>query len=150
RHVRELTTGKDVFLDEVADAAAQAVRAERVVRDPVVEHQPARLEDAAYLAEIVREPCDTDVLEHADARDLVVEHVLGKIEIVAKFHLHSVRKAARGDLLARVIELVLRARDAGRVDAVSLGSVDEKRAPPATDVEEALSRRKAQLPADVV
>ena len=43
----ELPAGENVFLDEIADAAAEAVRFERVVRDAVVQHEPARLQDAA-------------------------------------------------------------------------------------------------------
>src|SRR5262245_10771370 len=38
--VRELSTGKNIFLDEIADAAAEArARADPVVRDAVVEHE---------------------------------------------------------------------------------------------------------------
>src|SRR5208282_4522035 len=52
RYVRELPTGKNIFLDEIADAAAQAVSAYPVMRDAVIEHQPAGFEDAPYLAEV--------------------------------------------------------------------------------------------------
>ena len=74
------------------------VRAERVVRDPVVEHEPARLQDPLDLAEVLRKARDADVLEHADARDLVVEHVLGQVEVVAQLDAHAAGEPARGDL----------------------------------------------------
>src|SRR5271169_6464779 len=66
RHVRELPAGKNVILDEIADTAAQAVDTYPVVRDAVIKDQPAGLEDASDLAEVVRIITDADVLEHAD------------------------------------------------------------------------------------
>src|SRR6266511_5402639 len=47
RYVRELPARKNVVLDEIADAAAQAVGTSPVMRDAVVKHQPAGLEDAS-------------------------------------------------------------------------------------------------------
>src|SRR5437762_514003 len=52
RDLCELTAGKDVFLDEIADAAAEARRAEPVVGDAVVENEAAGLEHAPNLAEV--------------------------------------------------------------------------------------------------
>src|SRR6516162_3246431 len=81
--VRELSTGENVLLDEIADAAAEArTAADPVVRDAVVEHKAARLQDALDLAEVARIVADAHVLEHSDAGDLVVERVLGQVEIV--------------------------------------------------------------------
>ena len=91
--VRELAAREHVFLDEVADAAAEALCAERVVRDAVVQHEPAGLQDPADLAEIAREARDADVLEHADARDLVVRLVVGQVEVVEQLDLDAVPRA---------------------------------------------------------
>ena len=101
RHVSELAAGEDVFVDEVADAAAEAVGAQRVVGDPVVQHEPPGLQNPPDLAEVPGKARDTHVLEHPDARDLVEERILGQVEVVAKLDLHAAFEPARGDLLAR-------------------------------------------------
>ncbi len=118
--------------------------------DAVVEHHAARLQHAVDLAEVLRKAGDADVLEHAHARDLVVDRILRQIEVVAQLDLHVTRQASRDDLARHVLVLVLRQRDAVRVHAVVLGGVEDEPAPAAADVEEALAGREAQLAADVV
>ena len=90
------------------------------------------------------------MLEHADARDLVVEALAGMVAIILQQHAAPVLQPRRADALRRQPELVFRERDAGRIDAVLLGGPHDERAPAAADVEEALARREPQLGADVV
>ncbi len=150
RHVHELAAREDVIFDEVAKAAAQTVRPERIVRDAVVQHEPARRQDPPDLAEILGKPRNPYMLEHADARDLVVERVLRQVEIVAQLDAHAATESACGDLAFHVLELVARQRDPGRVDAVHFGRPEQQRSPAAADVEEPLAGSKPKLAADVV
>ena len=103
------------------------------------------MQDPLDLAEVPRKAREPDVLEHADAGDLVEERILraGRGSPAARTS-HAVRRArARAIALVHVVELVLRQRDAGRLDAVALRRVQDERAPAAADVEEALARARA-------
>ena len=80
----ELAAGKDVVLDEVADAAAEAVGPGALCVMPWLSTKPPGFSSAPDLAEVLRETRDADVLEHADAGDLVVLDVVGQVEVVAQ------------------------------------------------------------------
>ena len=140
-HVRQFASRKYVFLDEVADAAAEMRAVEPVVRDAVVQHESAGFEDLIDLAEVTAEVSDADMLEHADARDLVVLHVVGEIEIIAQLHAHTILESSRCDLRDNEVALISGKRDAGRLDAVVLRSPEDQTAPAATDVQQRLAGR---------
>src|SRR5437660_10508685 len=140
RYVRDLSAREDVFLDEIADAAAEAVAAGPVMRDAMVEHQPAGLEDAPDLAEVARVVGDAYMLEHADAGDLVEKPIFGQVEVVEQLHVHAVAETELGDFRLDVIVLILRQRDAECVDAVALRGAKDQRTPAAADVEKLLVR----------
>ena len=80
------------------------------------------------------------MLEHADARDLVVERLSGQIAIVHQFHAHPIAKPGLFDALARDLQLLRTKSDALGVHPIVLGGVDDERSPSATDVEEFLPR----------
>ena len=128
----------------------EARRTQDVERDPVVQHEAARFEQAIDLAEVPAVATGPHVLEHPDARDLVVELALRQILVVDELDAHAVAEAARLDLARHVLELVLRQRDARRVDAVVLRRPEDQASPAAADVEERFARTKPELPADVV
>ena len=150
RHVRQFAAREHVFLDEVADAAAQLRGAKLVVRDPMVQHEPAGLENPMDLAEVAPEVAHAHMLEHADAGDLVVLHALGQVEIVAKLDVHAILEPARGDFGDDEVALILRQRDAGRLDAVMLRRPEDQATPAAADVEHPLAGRETKLAADVI
>ena len=75
--------------------------AQRVERDAVIQHEPAGLEQARDLAEVHRQILAPDVLEHADARDLVERRVLGHVAIVEQPHLAPVLEPELLDLRLR-------------------------------------------------
>src|SRR5262249_5087680 len=131
-------------------AAPEAGGVEHVVGDAVVQHEAARLEQAIDLAEIATEATRADVLEHSHARDLVVEHVLGQLLVVPELDADATGEPARGNLAFDVPELMLRQRDARRVDAVALCGPEHEAAPAAADVEERLAGGKPELAADMV
>ena len=120
------------------------------MRDAVVEHQPAGLEDAPDLAEVARVVGDAYVLEHSDAGDLVEKPVFGQVEVIEQLHAHAVAETELGDFRLDVIVLILRQRDAECVDAVALRGAKDQRTPAAADVEELLARVQHQLAADVI
>ncbi len=81
---------------------------------------------------------------------LSYEPVLGQIEVVEEPHVDLAGQAQLGDLRAHVIELVLRQRDAARLDAVVLRGPEDQAAPAAADVEQGLAGLEHQLAADVI
>src|SRR5439155_10656103 len=106
--------------------------------------------DLVDLAEVTAEVADADVLEHADARDLVVLHVVGQIEIVPQLDSHAILQSPGSDLRGNEVTLIGRKRNTGRFDAVVLRSPEDQAAPPAADVKQRLAGRQAELAADVV
>ena len=149
-NVHELAAGKDVFLHEIADAAAQAFYAELILGDAVVENPSSGLEGPVYFPEVAREIMLADMLEHADAGDLVVRGVGRQIVVIEQLHAHAPGQAQLRDLGADVVVLILRERNAGRVDAVVLSGPEDQPAPTASDIEEFIAGLQAELAADEI
>ena len=113
----------------------------------MVEEQPARPQQPVHGVHVGVELGASDVLVHADARDLV-ERLLVDLAIVEDAHLGAIAETGRCDTPARQLRLRLRQRHAECVHAVARGRVHHERAPAAADVEQALPRPQAQLAAD--
>ena len=107
--------------------------------DPMVEKQASRFERAVRDVEVLAESLDADVLDHADARDLIERLVSGERAIVANLDRHGVRQAGSGNALARQRRLWLTQRDPGRVNSVLTRRVNDQRTPTAADVEQSLA-----------
>ena len=150
RHVRQFAAREHVFLDEVADAAAQLRGAKLVVRDPMVQHEPAGLENPMDFAEVAAKVAHAHMLEHADAGDLVVQRGRGQVEIVPKLDADAFLQTGLLDPGRDEIVLILRQRDAGRLDAVMLRRPEDQATPAAADVEHPLAGRETKLAADVI
>ena len=148
--VHELAAGKDVFLDEVADAAAQALYAELILGDAMVENPSSGLEGPVYFPEVAWEIMLADMFEHADAGDLVVRGISRQIGVVEQLHSYAPVQAQLGNLGVDIVVLILRERDAGRVDAVVLCGPEDQSAPTASDIEEFFARLQAELAADEI
>src|SRR5206468_12726367 len=103
---RELPARKDIFLDEISDAAAQALRAGPVVRDAVVQRETTRLQQPLHLRKVARVILRADVLEHADAGDLVVLGFRRQIEKVAELDPHATIQTQRSDLQTDLVVLL--------------------------------------------
>ena len=104
-------------------------------------------------AEVLRQVPKTDVLEHADAGDLVEvrrAEALLEFAIIELQDLDAIRQSGVRDTFACQFELAVRQRDADRVHAVVLGGVQGQPAPAAADVEEAFAGAQTQLAADQV
>src|SRR5439155_11976377 len=80
---RQLAVGKDVALDE---RRALLRRPPERPRDPVVQEDATRTKHVAHAAEVLGQELLADVLEHADARDLVERPSL---ELAVVAHLHA-------------------------------------------------------------
>ena len=91
------------------------------------------------------------MFEHAHARDLVV---LAFVLHVAIVHAAARPPARTGpgarDLFVHIVALIVRQRDAARLNAVMLGCPQDQPAPAATDVEQAFAGLEIQLAADVI
>src|SRR5688572_2183992 len=149
-NVRELAPREHVFVDEGADVAADLFSSHGIQRNAVIEHDPTGFQEPPDLAEVARQVPATDVLEHPDARDLVVRHVFGHIAIVEQPYFAAILESRPFDPAARVRMLVFRKRDPRRAHAVVLGRPHDERAPAAADVEEALAGLQLKLAADVI
>ena len=75
---------------------------------------------------------------------------VGELTVVLQAHLHAVGEAALGDAFRDEITLLGREGHADRAHAVVLGGVQDQRAPPAPDVEQAHARPQVELAADEI
>ena len=116
----------------------------------MVQEEAAIAQQPLDRREVGRQVSQPHVLEHADARDLVVEILTRVVTIVLQQHAAARLQAGSADALGGEPELVLGKGDAGGVDPVLLRRVHRERAPAAADVEEALVLLQAQLAANVV
>ena len=102
-------------------------------------------EEPVHGREILLVVRDADVLEHSDRSNLV-ECPLYQRE-VAKLQSYLLLQAKPGDFAAREMELLLRQRNAVRLDTEVLGGMTNERSPTTTDVEKAITRLEAKLAA---
>ena len=91
-----------------------------------------------------------DMPEHADAGDLVVRGVRRQIGVVEQLHPYAPAQAQLGDLGVDIVVLILRERDAGRVDAIVLCGPEDQSAPTASNIQEFFARPQAELAADEI
>src|SRR3954471_4414053 len=94
--------------------------------------------------------CETDVLDHTDAGDLVVRISNGEGPVVANRHSALIAQPRRFDPLLRERRLILTQRYPGRIDAVMFGGVHDQSAPAAANVEHPLAGLESELSADEV
>jgi hypothetical protein len=113
----------------------------------VVQQQAAGTKVRGQCLRVAVEMCRADVLDHADARDLV-EGLVVQLAVVGDADLDAIIEPGLAHALARELRLRLGQRDAGDLDAMALGRVDRERAPAAADVEEPLARLEPELLAD--
>lgn len=117
---------------------------------PWLRNKPARTKKALHDAVVRRQVGQSDVLEHADAGDFVVNRFARQIAVVAQLHRDAVLQAFGADARLGVLELPLAQRDAVRVHAVRARSPARQGAPSAPDVEQAFAGPQTQLAADVI
>ena len=113
----------------------------------MVEEEAAGSQQLRELLGVAAELVDADVLDHADAGDLVVRAVVD-LAVVGDADLDPVAEPGVAHALAGDLGLRLGQRDADAAHAVVLGGVQEQRPPAAADVEQALARLEPQLAAD--
>ncbi len=98
---------------------------------------------------VLSEARAADVLEHADAHDLV-ESLALQFAIVAQLHTRSIRDAGGGDAPLCLVALLLAQRYPESARSEAFGRAYHERAPAAADVEKPLAGVKAQLAQGVV
>ena len=86
--MQELTTREDVLLDEVAHAGAQLRVVHAPGGDAMVQHPPAREQQARHSVEIAAHLRTPHVLEHAHRGDLVKGLFHLQLAIVHQLHAH--------------------------------------------------------------
>jgi len=89
-----------------------------------------------------------DVLEHADADDLV-ERFLAQVSVVPEFHADAVAEPKPGDPVLSIRHLLPAQTYPQRVDSEAPRGIDRQPAPTASDIEQPLAGFQAQLAADV-
>ena len=117
-------------------------------RDPVIQKQSIRRQQAVYFLKIRFKLRPADVLEHPDGRDLV--ELAGHVAVIHFADRHRRRQPLLPHPLRRVLRLPVAQRASAGGGAETLGGVDDQRSPSATDIEKAVSILHAKLPADVV
>jgi hypothetical protein len=99
----EFAIREDVAIDE--GCAHRLVPALLVMRDAVIQEQSAWTQNAPNGRQVSRQVGQAHVLEHADARHLVVNAFAGEIPVVAQLHCHFILQSFGPDALLRVLEL---------------------------------------------
>src|SRR4051794_5460479 len=102
----------------LAEALAGALRS---AADQLQQQRSAIPQNTPHLLQQQGMVVDSDVLEHADAGDLVVG--AGYLESIAQLDRRPVLQSQSADLFLCVFQLPLRQRQPVRPDAISLGSV---------------------------
>src|SRR5262249_57305452 len=101
--------------------------------DAVVEEDAARTQQRVGLAEVQRQHLAADVLEHADA-DQLVERAR-YLAIILILDAAAILQAGLANALLSELHLLAAQGDAERVDAVLLCRVHHQTAPAAADVQ---------------
>src|SRR5438552_2106582 len=91
-----------------------------------------------------------DVLEHADARDLVEDALARNIAIVLQAHLAAALESLLPDPSRGEFVLIPAERDARRPGAILLGCSQNERAPATADIQEPFARLELELVEDVI
>ena len=133
-NVRQFAVGEDIAADEVAAAVGRFARFGVGRRDAVIHRHAAVAQEVVDLAEVRTQVVQPDMLEHADAGDLVVG--LGDVTIVLQADLAAILQTGCADAPRRLVELRARERDADAARAIFLRSADDQCAPAAADVEQ--------------
>ena len=116
----------------------------------MVQEQAARPQYPVHGGGISRQVGQPDMLEHADAGDLVVDRFTLQIAIVAQLHSHQMTQAFGNNALLRIVMLLLAQRDAMGVYTIMPRRPAHQRTPAAADIEEMLTGFQAQFAADMI
>src|SRR5713101_48741 len=150
RKMRELPVREYVAVDEFPRTQPHPAVIGIARRDAVIHDEPALGEQRPDFREISLEMAQADVLEHADARDLVEDALARNIAIVLQAHLAAALEPLLPDPLRCEFVLIPAERDARRPGAVFLGRAQNQCAPAAADVQEPLARLEQELVEDVI
>jgi len=114
-----------------------------LVRDAVVQEEPARLEQLVDAREVGGVVADADVLDDADRGDLLEAQAGGEVAVVEVLDARPPLEASATDGAPGPLGLLGRECDAVGLDAVALGRPDDEAPPPAADGAASPSRRRA-------
>ena len=115
----------------------------------MIEKDTARFQNPLHNLEILRQVFQADVLEHANAGNLV-EQFVNFLQLAVVLQLHCTGLVQSGSLNPELCHLRLfpAYRNSLSEDAVLAGGVQDEASPPASDVQELLTRLQPQLLAD--
>src|SRR6185436_777645 len=118
-------------------------------RDKILKQKkPVGFQHPEGAAEVVRRVIPADMPEHLNTRDLVKGLSGAKISIVTDFHPRARVQPLALDPGASIVGLRRAERNAGRVNAILGGGIDQETAPPAANVEQAFAGAQTELAAD--
>src|SRR5215471_10001593 len=135
RYVRHLAVREHVAVDEFPRAQPDPAAVGIARGDAVVQYQPVLGEQRADFLEVTLQMPESDVLEHADARDLVVDPLTRDFAVVLEPHFAAALQSLLADAPGRELELIVAERHAGRACPELLRRAHDERAPAAANVE---------------
>src|SRR6266852_3412524 len=150
REMRELPVREHVLVDEFPRPQPHPAVVGVARSDAVIHDEAAFGQQRADFREIGREMTQADMLEHADARDLVEDALARNIAVVLQAHLAAALEPLLPNPLRGEFVLVSAERDARGPGTVFLGRAQDERAPAAADVQKPLARLEQELPEDVI
>ena len=116
----------------------------------MVQEQPIGFQQPVHGVEVERQILQAHVLEHADARHLVIELAPVEVAVIPELHRDPILEPRLRDPESRNLELLGAQGDAVSPHTVVAGRMDHQGSPSAPDVEESFTRPQQELPADVL
>src|SRR5690606_34199363 len=127
--MRQLAVRKDVAVDELAGTMPDRATVDVPGGDAVIHHQPARTYGVEQPLAVQRQVGVADVLEHADADDLVETAILRQIPVIHKLQGDLLLQSFGGHPFAGQFELFAAEGDAEYLRAELAGGIASQATP---------------------
>src|SRR6266849_10822471 len=150
RKMRELPVREYVAVDEFPRTQPHPAVIGIARRDAVIHDEPALGQQRSDFREISLEMEQADMLEHADARDLVENALARNIAVVLQANLAAALEPLFPDPPRGEFVLIPAEGDARCPGAILLGRAQDERTPAAADVQKPLARPEQELVEDVI
>ncbi|MCY1426919.1 hypothetical protein D9M71_427480 [compost metagenome] len=150
RQVRQFAMGEHVAVNELASTTPDRSTIDVLGGDTVVHHQPPFPHGTEQLLAIQRQVGMPDMLEHANADNLVEATILRQVAVVEDLQVDLVGQALCLDALAAELELLLAQGDAEHLRAIFASSETRQPTPATAYVEQVVASVQAQFAAQVI
>ncbi|MNO78057.1 hypothetical protein D3C76_691820 [compost metagenome] len=142
--------GEDVAIDELASATPDRAAIDMLGGDTVIHHQPPFPHGTEQLLAIQRQVGMPDMLEHANADNLVEATILRQVAVVENLQVDLVGQPLCLHPRTAELELLLAQGDTKYLGAILASSETRQPAPAAADVEQVVTCVQAQLAAQMI